>query len=37
MSERTESELLTRFRRAVERGELDDVRVVYRVSGGEPG
>jgi hypothetical protein len=37
MSERTESELLRRFRRAVEGGDLADVRVVYRISTGEPG
>jgi hypothetical protein len=37
MSERAESELLRRFRRAAERGELGDLRVVYRVSTGEPG
>jgi hypothetical protein len=37
MSERAESEVVTKFRRAVERGDLGDVRVVYRVSRGEPG
>jgi hypothetical protein len=37
MSEKAESEVVTKFRSAVERGELDDVRVVYRVSGGVPG
>jgi hypothetical protein len=36
MSERAESEVVTKFRRAVERGDLGDVRVVYRVSSGEP-
>ena len=37
MSEREESEVVAKFRRAAERGELGDIRVVYRVSGGEPG
>jgi hypothetical protein len=37
MSERAESEVVTRFRSAVERGELGELRVVYRVTGGLPG
>lgn len=37
MSELSESEVVREFREAVDRGDLSDIRVVYRVSSGEPG